>query len=60
MQLQKKGEALLGWASGSLPASEDKNDVIILKNHEDFAPDDSDGDMSSDEDDYWLDDDLQA
>eukprot|EP00980_Cylindrotheca_fusiformis_P013675 scaffold3515_cov126-Cylindrotheca_fusiformis.AAC.24 len=60
MQLQKKGEALLGWASGSLPTSEDKNDVVILKNHEDFAPDDSDGDMSSDEDDYWLDDDLQA
>lgn len=60
IQLQKKGEALLGWTSGSLSTSRDKNDVVILKNHEALALDDDDDSLSGDEHNCWMNDDLQA
>jgi ATP-dependent Clp protease ATP-binding subunit ClpB len=59
LQLQKKGEAELGWTSGSSEMSENKNDVVILKNHEGFAEEDDES-ASEDEADDWLDDDLHG
>ncbi|CAJ1946039.1 unnamed protein product [Cylindrotheca closterium] len=60
LQLQKKGEAGLGWASGSSTMSENKNDVVVLKNHEGFLTEDDDESASEDEADDWLNDDLHA
>jgi ATP-dependent Clp protease ATP-binding subunit ClpB len=55
--LQKSGGAQLGWVSGSSSISEDMNDVVILKNHEALEDEDE---LSLDETDEWLDDDLHA
>mmetsp|Transcript_37632 Transcript_37632/g.91339 ORF Transcript_37632/g.91339 Transcript_37632/m.91339 type:complete len:171 (+) Transcript_37632:1601-2113(+) len=60
LQLQKKGEAELGWASGSSAMSENKNDVVVLKNHEGFSAEEDDESASEDEADDWLNDDLHA
>lgn len=60
LQMQKKGEAELGWISGRGDMSENKNDVVILKNHEGFAATDDDESASEDEADDWLDDDLHG
>jgi hypothetical protein len=54
--VQKKGDALLGWTSGSRSTSQDKNDVVILKNHEALVPDEDDEGMSRDNDDWLYDD----
>lgn len=59
MQLQKKGEAELGWASGSSAMSENKNDVVVLKNHEGFSAEDDESAVEDEADD-WLNDDLHA
>eukprot|EP00547_Thalassionema_nitzschioides_P016029 CAMPEP_0194252924 /NCGR_PEP_ID=MMETSP0158-20130606/28734_1 /TAXON_ID=33649 /ORGANISM="Thalassionema nitzschioides, Strain L26-B" /LENGTH=841 /DNA_ID=CAMNT_0038990471 /DNA_START=55 /DNA_END=2580 /DNA_ORIENTATION=- len=56
-KLQKSGGAQLGWVSGSSYISEDMNDVVILKNHEALEDEDE---LSLDETDEWLDDDLHA
>eukprot|EP00934_Nitzschia_sp_Nitz4_P008778 Nitzschia sp. Nitz4//scaffold18_size181773//98166//100754//NITZ4_001923-RA/size181773-processed-gene-0.54-mRNA-1//-1//CDS//3329540035//8768//frame0 len=32
--LQREGKAEFGWSTGSSPISEDRNDVVILKNHQ--------------------------
>ncbi|KAG7372481.1 Clp protease ATP-binding subunit ClpB [Nitzschia inconspicua] len=50
-KLQNDGLAALGWVTGASPQSEDRNDVVILKNHEPFPEDELDG-MSSDEEDF--------
>ena len=68
LKLQKSGEAEFGWASGSHPMSGDKNDVVILKNHDPPASHNElvlvGGDQTStaDDDDDWndLDDPLHA
>lgn len=60
LQLQKKGEAELGWTSGSSDMSENKNDVVVLKNHEGFAAEEDDESASEDEADDWLNDDLHG
>jgi ATP-dependent Clp protease ATP-binding subunit ClpB len=60
MKMQKEGKAKLGWRTGASTKSEDRNDVVILKNHEPYPDDyDVDGGMSSDEDDY-IDEEWQA
>jgi hypothetical protein len=60
MKMQKEGKAELGWITGASPKSEDRNDVVILKNHEPYPDDyDMDSGMSSDEDDY-IDEEWQA
>ena len=60
IKLQKEGHANLGWTSGSNPMSEDKNDVVILKNHESY-PEDEDIETPRDEDSDWdFEDDLRA
>jgi ATP-dependent Clp protease ATP-binding subunit ClpB len=59
LKLKKGGEAEFGWAAGSNPLSEDKNDVVILKNHDPF-PEDEGAELSGDEDDDFRDDDLQG
>jgi hypothetical protein len=46
----------LGWTSGSRSTSQDKNDVVILKNHEALVPDEDDEGMSRDNDDWLYDD----
>lgn len=56
LQLQKRGEAELGWALGSSVMSEIKNDVVVLKNHQGFASDEDDENGSDD----WPNDDLEA
>lgn len=47
LNLQKDGGADLGWVTGANPTSTDRNDVVILKNHEAFL----------DEDEYSVEDD---
>lgn len=59
LKMQKDGQAKFGWGTGSNPFSEDKNDVVILKNHEPF-PDDDGAEQSGDEDDDYWDDDLHG
>ena len=60
IKLQKEGEADLGWATGSSPVSDDKNDVVILKNHDSY-PEDEDDEASRDQDSDWdFEDDLRA
>ena len=59
MKLQKDGKAELGWITGASPKSEDKNDVVIVKNHEPF-PDDEDMDELSGDEDNYLDEEWQA
>jgi ATP-dependent Clp protease ATP-binding subunit ClpA len=59
MRMSKAGEAEFGWETGSSSISEDKNDIVVIKNHESF-PDDSDHEdnkWNSEEDDL---DDLLA
>ena len=62
LKLQTSGEASFGWTSGSSAFSEDRNDVVIIKNREapaqELVPDvqrDSDGEDWDD-----LDEDLHA
>ena len=55
IKLQKTGEAKFGWIADR-PMSEDKNDVVILKNHEAIVIEDNGEDGSKDEVDDWLDD----
>lgn len=55
LKMQKDGEAAFGWDSGSNARSEDKNDVVVLKNHE--PPTEAElAEMSSEEDSDWEDD----
>ena len=55
MRLQKSGEQQLGWTSGtSGDLSEDKNDVVILKNHEPFPLDEDEND-ENESDESWED-----
>lgn len=52
--------ANFGWVTGANPISEDKNDVVIIKNHESFPDDyynDDDDDGNDDEDGYYYMDD---
>jgi ATP-dependent Clp protease ATP-binding subunit ClpB len=64
LRLQKSGDADFGWTSGSHALSEDKNDVVVIKNRE--APsnevDGSTRDHDSSDGEDWndLDDDLHA
>lgn len=66
LKLQKGGEAEFGWASGSHPQSEDKNDLVIVKNHN--PPSDhnevvlAEHNKNDDDEDDWDDlvDDLHA
>jgi ATP-dependent Clp protease ATP-binding subunit ClpA len=53
IKLQKDGLAELGWVTGASPKSEDRNDVVILKNHEPFPEEDDLDGMSSDEEDLF-------
>lgn len=59
IKLQKDGEAKFGWETGSHPLSDDKNDVVILKNHEP-TPENEDGELSGSEDEDFWDDDLHG
>jgi ATP-dependent Clp protease ATP-binding subunit ClpB len=57
LKLQKEGQAEFGWTTGSNPLSEDKNDVVIIKNHEGHTEDEK-MEKSGDSDDDWdIDDD---
>ena len=58
LQLQKSGEAEFGWATGGNALSEDKNDVVVIKNHEPVPEEEVD--EPSDPDDEFWDDDLHA
>ena len=62
IKLQKEGQAEFGWATGSHPMSEDKNDVVVLKNHEPYPEEEDDDDATSkDLDSVWdFEDDLRA
>mmetsp|Transcript_30246 Transcript_30246/g.73580 ORF Transcript_30246/g.73580 Transcript_30246/m.73580 type:complete len:897 (-) Transcript_30246:1876-4566(-) len=55
LKWQDTGEAPYGWNTSADPRSEDRNDVVILKIHEPF-PDESDGDVSGDEEDLFDED----
>lgn len=55
LKRQTAGEAPYGWVTSASPTSEDRNDVVILKNHEPF-PDDTDGEASGDEEEYFDED----
>jgi len=59
LQLQKRGEAQLGWASGSRDTSENKNDVVVLKNHQGFASNEDDENAFDDDSFEWVYDDLE-
>ena len=59
MKLQKEGQAQLGWVTGASPQSEDRNDVVILKNHEPYPEEDEEGDVS-DEDEWIQEEDWRA
>jgi hypothetical protein len=60
LKLQKEGEAELGWATGSNHLSEDKNDVVILKNHEAYPEEDNSEKSAESDSDWDFDDDLRA
>jgi hypothetical protein len=60
LKLQKEGQAELGWATGSNPMSEDKNDVVILKNHEAYPEEDNPEKPGDSDSDWDFDDDLRA
>lgn len=67
LKLQKGGEAEFGWTTGSHSLSENKNDVVILKNrdapsnHHELVPVDASSTTSGDMDDWDdLDEDLHA
>lgn len=53
LRLQKAGDAAYGWATGSHAQSEDKNDVVILKNHPEKTEEET-AELSGDEDDDLL------
>lgn len=52
-KLQKDGVATLGWVTGASQRSEDRNDVVILKNHEPYPEEEDLDGMSSDEEDLF-------
>lgn len=54
-KLQKEGLAELGWVTGASPQSEDRNDVVILKNHEPYPEEEDLDGMSSEEEDLFVD-----
>jgi ATP-dependent Clp protease ATP-binding subunit ClpA len=56
---QEAAEAQYGWITGASPISEDRNDVVILKNHEPF-PDEEDGGETSGAEDELFDQDWRA
>jgi len=60
LKLQKEGDAELGWATGGNQFSEDKNDVVILKNHEAYPEEDDSGELGESDSDWDFDDDLRA
>lgn len=51
-KLQKEGIADLGWVTGASPQSEDRNDVVILKNHSPYPEEEDSDAMSSGEEDF--------
>ncbi|VEU43313.1 unnamed protein product [Pseudo-nitzschia multistriata] len=50
-------ERHLGWVTGADPRSTDRNDVVLLKNHEAYTDDDisGSGKVSGEDDDYYSD-----
>ena len=52
LNLKKDGNSQLGWVTGADHRSKDRNDVIILKNHEAYSQDDVLGETSSEEEDH--------
>ena len=67
LKLQKAGEAEFGWTTGSHSLSDNKNDVVILKNrdapsnHHELVPVDSSSQKDGEDLDDWDDDeDLHA
>ena len=55
LKLNEDGQAQLGWVTGADNRSTDRNDVVILKNHEPFADDDVLGENSGEDDDHYHD-----
>jgi len=54
LNLRKSRKAQLGWVTGANDKSTDRNDVVILKNHEAYSNDKDSGDSSSEEDDNYY------
>jgi ATP-dependent Clp protease ATP-binding subunit ClpB len=52
LNLKQDGNAQLGWVTGADHRSKDRNDVVILKNHEAYSEDDVLGETSSEEEDH--------
>lgn len=52
LKLQQEGKAQMGWVTGASPKSQDRNDVVILKNHEPFLDEDDADERAGDEDDF--------
>lgn len=52
LNLQRDGNAQLGWVTGADHRSKDRNDVVILKNHEAYS---NDSDSLGEEDDHYDD-----
>lgn len=59
LNLQKNGQAMLGWVTGADHRSQDRNDVVILKNHEAYSEDDVSGETPG-EDNNHLHEELRA
>mmetsp|Transcript_34564 Transcript_34564/g.72400 ORF Transcript_34564/g.72400 Transcript_34564/m.72400 type:complete len:688 (+) Transcript_34564:782-2845(+) len=51
-KLQSKGKARFGWVTGADHRSRDRNDVVILKNHEAYSHHDVVGETSGEEDNH--------
>jgi ATP-dependent Clp protease ATP-binding subunit ClpA len=54
LNLKKDGKAQLGWVTGVDHRSKDRNDVVILKNHEAYSEDDVLGETSGEEDNHYY------
>jgi ATP-dependent Clp protease ATP-binding subunit ClpB len=58
-KLHNEGKAKYGWVTWASPKSEDRNDIVIIKNHEPY-PDEECLDELSGEEDNYLDEEWQA
>eukprot|EP00536_Pseudo-nitzschia_multiseries_P000023 jgi/Psemu1/177716/e_gw1.2.297.1 len=54
INMQKDEKAQLGWVTSADTRSTDRNDVVILKNHEAYVEDDTSGETSGEEDNYFT------
>merc|ERR1712224_726855 len=58
--LQRDTKALIGWVTSSDPRSNDRNDIVVLKNHHAYSENDDSEEAADGEDNNYVDEDIRA